>query len=161
LIARGQLREAEAYLVQAIASGLLAREAATRLQEKISERKQNQSPAPDRNPSPRNLEDFNVEETDRRTCATEMPDIPVCRELPDGYSFHSVRQALESMKQKLDLKDLSLHNKETTLSGPCPRIGEHYNVRASGERAGSIVCCPCCAENEPSPLLWKKCRIVW
>jgi hypothetical protein len=161
LIARGELHEAETMLVQAIAAGLVAREAATRLQEKIAERKQQQSSPPDRRVSPSNLEDVEVEETERRTCAMEMPDIPVCRELPDGYSFHSARQALEAMKQKLDAKDLSLHNKETTLSGPCPRIGEHYNVRRSGERAGSIVCCPCCAENDPNPLLWKKCRIVW
>jgi hypothetical protein len=99
-IAQGQLQQAEAYLVEAVAAGLIAREAATRLQEKIAERKQQQNSAPDRRVSPRNLEDFEIEETERRTCATEMPDYPVCRELPDGYSFHSPRQALEAMKHR-------------------------------------------------------------
>jgi hypothetical protein len=91
LIARGQLREAEAYLVQAIASGLLAREAATRLQEKISERKQNQSPAPDRNPSPRNLGDFNVEETDHPERA--MPE--------DWGALQRARERRESWLHRL------------------------------------------------------------
>lgn len=54
LIAQGQLRKAEAYLVQAIAAGLLSREAATRLQEKLAERNQQQSPESDRRAPPRN-----------------------------------------------------------------------------------------------------------
>jgi hypothetical protein len=161
LIAQGQLEAAEAYLVQAVAAGLVAREAATRLQEKIAERKQQQNSEQNRRVPPSNLKDWEVEETQRRTCETEMPDIPVCRELPDEYFFHSPRQALEAMKQRLGAKSLILHNPDQTETGPCPRSGEHYNVRMNGQRAGSIVCCPCCVENDPTPLEWKKCRIVW
>jgi hypothetical protein len=90
-----------------------------------------------------------------------MPRYPVCRALPEEYSFHSARQALEAMKEQLDFKSLALHNPDPTESGPCPEVGEHYNVRMGKERAGSIVCCPCCVESDPMPLLWKKCRIVW
>jgi hypothetical protein len=161
LMAQGQFQQAEAYLVQAVAAGLVAREAATRLQEKIAERKQQQSSNHGERPPRGNLEDWEIEEPQRRTCETEMPAYPICRELPEEYVFHSPRQALEAMKQRLGAKSLALHNKEPARSGPCPGVGEHYNVRMNGERAGSIVCCPCCVENEPGPLKWEKCRIVW
>ena len=161
LIAQGQFLQAEAYLVQAVAAGLVAREAATRLQEKIAERKQQQSSNQDRHVPRGNLEDWEVEEPQRRTCETEMPTYPICRELPEEYVFHSPRQALEAMKQRLGAKSLALHSPEATLNGPCRNIGQHYNVRMNGRRAGSIVCCPCCVENEPGPLKWGKCRIVW
>jgi hypothetical protein len=142
------LQQAEAYLVQAVAAGLVAREAATRLREKIAEREQQQQDA-DQDPSvPRGSE-------------TEMPTYPVCHELPEEYVFHSPRQALEAMEQRLGAKSLALHNEQPTLSGPCPGVGQHYNVRMNGQRAGSIVCCPCCVENQPRPLKWEKCRIVW
>jgi hypothetical protein len=72
LIAQGQMQEAEAYLVQAIAAGLVAREAATRLQEKIAERKQQPNADQDRRVPRGNLEDWEIEEPQRRTCATEM-----------------------------------------------------------------------------------------
>jgi hypothetical protein len=161
LIAQGQLQRAEAYLVEAVAAGLVAREAATRLQEKIAERKQQQSSNQDLRAPRRNLEDWEAEEPQRRTCGTEMPIYPICRALPEEYSFHSSRQALEAMKQRLGAKSLALHSPEDTLSGPCRNVGKHYNVRMNGRRAGSIVCCPCCVENEPGPLKWEKCRIVW
>jgi hypothetical protein len=161
LIARGQLKEAEAYLVEAVAAGLVAGEAATRLREKIAERKKQQNPDKDP-PVPRgDLEDWETEETQRRTCETEMPTYPICRELPEEYVFHSSRQALEAMKQRLGAKSLTLHNEAATRSGPCPRVGDHYNVRMNGKRVGSIVCCSCCVDNEPRPLQWKKCRVVW
>jgi hypothetical protein len=159
LIAQGELHEAEALLAQAIAAGLIARKAATQLQEKIAERKQ-QSPDPDRRVPPSNLEDLEIEDT-QHSCATEMPEHPVCRELPQEYSFHSARQALEAMKQRLDEKTLALHKPERTTEGPCPGLGQHYNVRLNGARAGSITCCPCCVENMDRPLEWTKCRIVW
>ncbi len=161
LIAQGQLQMAEAYLVEAVAAGLVAREAATRLQEKIAERKQQQSSNQDQRVPRRNLEDWEIEETQRRTCETEMPTYPTCRELPEEYVFHSPRQTLEAMKQRLGAKSLGLHNYEPTQGGPCRGVGRHYNVRVKGERVGSIVCCPCCVENEPGPLEWEKCRIVW
>jgi len=161
LIAQGQLQQAEAYLAQAVAAGLMAREAATRLREKIAERKQQPNAGQDRRVPRSNLEDWEIEETQRRSCETEMPTYPVCRALPEEYVFHSSRQALEAMKQRLGAKSLGLHNETNAQGGPCPDVGRHFNVRVNGERAGSIVCCPCCVENEPRPLKWEKCRIVW
>jgi len=161
LLVQGQFQEAEVYLVQAIAAGLVAGEAATRLREKIAERKQQQSSNQDQRVPRSNLEDWEAEEPQRRTCETEMPTYPICRALPEEYVFHSPRQALEAMKQRLGAKSLVLHNPEDTESGPCRDVGRHYNVRVNGERAGSIICCPCCVENEPGPLKWVKCRIVW
>jgi hypothetical protein len=161
LIAQSQVQEAEAYLVQAVAAGLVAREAATRLREKIAERKQQPNAEQAPRVPPRNLEDWEIEEPQRRTCETEMPTYPMCRTLPEEYVFHSYRQALEAMKQRLGAKSLALHNEDAAQSGPCPRVGTHYNVRVNGKRAGSIVCCPCCVESEPGPLKWEKCRIVW
>jgi hypothetical protein len=154
------LSKGGSYLVQAIAAGLVAREAATRLQEKIAERKQQPNADQDRRVPRGNLEDWEIEEPQRRTCATEMPVYPMCRALPEEYVFHSPRQALEAMKQRLGDKSLVLHKAAVARSGPCRDIGDHYNVRLNGERAGSIVCCPCCVENEPRPLKWDKCRIV-
>jgi hypothetical protein len=161
LIAQGQFQAAEAYLVNAIAAGLVAREAATRLREKIAERKQQQNSEQDRRVPPIKLKDWEIEEAPRRTCATEMPDYPVCRALPEEYSFHSPRQALEAMKQRLGQKNLALHGEEQADQGPCPDVGRHYNVRLNGKRSGSITCCRCCVGDESSPVLWTKCRIVW
>jgi hypothetical protein len=161
LIAQGQLQEAEAYLVQAVAAGLVASEAATRLREKIAERKQQHDADQDRHVPRGNLEDWKIEETERPPCEAELPGYPACRDLPEEYVFHSHSQALEAMKQRLGAKSLALHGPAPTRSGPCPRLGDHFNVRMDGERVGSLVCCPCCVENEPHPLKWEKCRIVW
>jgi hypothetical protein len=138
----------------------MAQETARQLRQQIKQRKEQQNPEL-RPPPPIRVEDLEREEPSRRTCWTELPNYPVCQALPEEYSFHSHRQALEAMKQQLGAKNLVLHGLDSTESGPCPRFGEHYNVRMNGKRAGSIVCCPCCVENEPDPLKWKKCRIVW
>jgi hypothetical protein len=161
LLAKGQLREAEELLKQAVVGGLIARELATQWQERIDRAKEQQSAEPRRPPPPIRWEDGEREEPSRRTCWTELPNYPVCQALPEEYSFHSHRQALEAMKQRPGAKNLVLHNPFETLSGPCRGFGKHYNVRMNGERAGSIVCCPCCVENAPHPLEWTKCRIVW
>jgi hypothetical protein len=154
LIASGELQEAEALLAQSVASGLVSRELATHLRERIAERKGQRSSDSDRRPPLGHSEDVMIEEPKQRTCWT-------CRELPGEYSFHSAQQALEAIKQRLGAKNLVLHSPSSARSGPCPEIGEHYNVRVNGERAGSIVCCPCCVESTGGPLEWKKCRVVW
>jgi len=160
LIARGQLHEAEELLKQIVVAGLIARETAKRWQEDIERAKEQQSQKPRPPPLPIPPEEPEPS-SERRTCWTEMPNLPVCRALLEEYSFHSYRQALEAMKQRLGAKSLTLHNPSRTESGPCSRDGQHFNVRMDGRRVGSIVCCPCCVENEPSPLAWTKCRIVW
>jgi hypothetical protein len=163
LIARGELKEAEELLKHLLAAGLLSQAVATQWQERIDRGKERQNREPHRIPPPISSEDLTPEEpaSQRRTCSTELPNHPVCRELPEEYTFHSVRMALETMKQRLGAKSLNLHSPTDARSGPCQEVGKHYNVRMDGERAGSIVCCPCCVENEPDPLLWEKCRIVW
>ncbi|MDY7227276.1 hypothetical protein [Hyalangium rubrum] len=160
LIAKGQLQQAEAMLVQALSAGLLSQETATRLRERIAAQKEVQEQEPSRLPPPISSEELQPL-PQRRTCWTELPDHPVCQHLPEEYTFHSARQALEAMKQKLARKDLVLHAQEQAERGPCPDIGIHYNVRIQGRRAGSITCCPCCVEAESGPITWTKCRIVW
>jgi hypothetical protein len=163
LIHRGQLQQAEELLVQALAAGLVTQEGAERLRERLAEQKQAQEPGPKRPLPPILSEEQSSEEPsrERRTCWTELPGYPVCQQLPEEYTFHSARQALEAMKQRLGAKNLILHNPDTPRSGPCEEIGEHFNVRMNGKRAGSITCCPCCVESTNGPFTWTKCRIVW
>jgi hypothetical protein len=164
LIAKGELTEAEALLLHAIAGGLISREAASRMQEAIHQRRQqsSQQPGPERSPPG---EPWIAPEEDpsgeRRNCRTQLPGHPVCQDLPGDYTYHSVQQALNAMKQRLGAKNLTLHNPDDAEAGPCPIIGKHYNVRRNGERVGSIACCPCCVDADPAPVEWTKCRIVW
>jgi len=163
LIARGELTEAEALLLHAIAAGLVSQEAAARLREAIRQRQQqpSQQSGPDRSPPVEPWVDPEDPSGERRNCGTELPDHPVCQDLPEDYSYHSAQQALNAMKLKLGSKNLALHRPVDTLTGPCPFLGKHYNVRTQGERAGSIVCCPCCVDADPHPIAWTRCRIVW
>ncbi|HEX8702972.1 MAG TPA: hypothetical protein VF815_29315 [Myxococcaceae bacterium] len=163
LITRGELEQAEALLVQAIAAGLVTQTAEERLRERLAEQKQRQSSAPQRPLPPLLPKEPRPDEpqAERRSCWTELPGHPVCQQLPEEYTFHSARQAFEAMKQRLEEKSLTLHKPEDTRGGPCPGLGQHFNVRMNGERAGSITCCPCCVETTQGPLQWTKCRIVW
>lgn len=163
LIAQGQLVEAEQLLLHAIAAGLISKEAASRMQESIRQRQEQQSQqtGPKRPPPVDPWVDPDDPSGERRACDTQLPGYPVCQELPADYSYHSHQQALESMRQRLGTKDLALHKPDDTRSGPCPALGKHYNVRRNGERVGSIVCCPCCVDADPKPVLWTRCRIVW
>lgn len=163
LIAQGQFQQAEAMLVQTLAAGLLTRASAERLRERLSEQKERQGSDPKRPLPPIVSEDPSTDDPsgERRMCWTKLPDHPVCQQLPGEYTFHSARQALEAMKQRMEEKALTLHKPEATNEGPCPRLGKHFNVRMNGTRAGSIACCPCCVETTQGPLEWTKCRIVW
>lgn len=163
LIAKGQLTEAEQLLLHAIAAGLLSREAATRLQEAIRQRRQQQpqQTGPERFPPVDPWVDPEDPSGERRSCSEELPNYPVCQDLPEEYTYHSVQQALGAMKQRLGAKNLALHNPDVARAGPCIGDGEHYNVRSNGERVGSIACCPCCVDADPRPITWTKCRIVW
>jgi hypothetical protein len=148
LIAEGQYAEAETLLLNAIDCGLLAAEVASQLRARLHHLAARETEA--------------KESSSRQPiCRSEHPDHPVCQELPEEYSYHSTRQALEAMSSTLKEKSLALHNPDRTQKGPCPRLGVHYNVRRGGQRAGSIVCCPCCVDTGSGPLTWMKCRIVW
>lgn len=164
LLADGQFAEAEAWLADSVAQELISQEVASRLQEAMRRRRnpstQQQPPGADYPPiAPGTLQ--SDPSTERRTCDTEFPTYPTCHGLPEEYAYHSVQQALSAMKQRLGAKNLVLHNPDTARAGPCPGLGEHYNVRSNGERVGSITCCACCVDVEHGPILWEKCRIVW
>ncbi|HVG61037.1 MAG TPA: hypothetical protein VNA24_20930 [Hyalangium sp.] len=163
LIANGQLAEAEQLLLHAIAAGLISKEAATRMQEAIRQRQEQQSQqtGPKRPPPVDPWVDPEDPSGERRKCGTELPNHPVCQDLPENYTYHSAQQALDAMKQRLGVKNLILHKSADTITGPCPFLGKHFNVRSNGERAGSIVCCPCCVDADPRPIEWTQCRIVW
>ena len=151
LIARGQLSEAEALLVEAIAAGLVSQEAATRMKESIRQRQRIRQSGPE-SPPVTPLAGPEDPSGERRTCAAEFPVYPTCQELPEEYTYPGAQQALEAMKQRLGTKNLVLHNSDTARVGPCPGMGDHYNVRSNGERTGSIACCPCCVDAEAVPL---------
>jgi hypothetical protein len=163
LIAKNQLTEAEQLLLHAIAAGLVSQEAASRLQEAIRRRREqpSQQTGSERPPPVDPWVDPEDPSGERRSCATQLPDHPVCQDLPEDYTYHSAQQALNAMKLRLGSKNLALHRPVDTLTGPCPILGQHFNVRSHGERAGSIVCCPCCVDADPAPIEWTKCRIVW
>jgi len=163
LIAKGHLTEAEQFLLHAIAAGLLSQEAASRLREAIRQSREQQSrqTSPERSRPVDPWVDLGDPAGERRNCSTQLPDHPVCHDLPGDYTYHSVQQALNAMKQRLGAKNLVLHSPDDAEAGPCPIIGRHYNVRRNGERAGSIACCPCCVDADPDPVEWTKCRIVW
>jgi hypothetical protein len=148
LVAEGRYAEAETLLAEAIDSGLLTLSAAARFQERLTQLKAGEAHA----------ESSSNEE---QTCQSRYPDYPMCQALPEEYSHHSVQQALNAMKSRLGEKSLGLHNPEAAERGPCPRIGLHYNIRANGQRVGSITCCPCCVDTASGPIQWMKCRIVW
>lgn len=94
-------------------------------------------------------------------CRTTYPEVDECWELPEEYEYDSAHAALVQMKRAAGVKDLKLHNREPALVGPCPAVGDHWNVRDKGERAGSITCCPCCVDLGDRPLVEQRCRVVW
>jgi hypothetical protein len=148
LVAEGRYAEAETLLAEAVDSGLLAMSAATQLQERLTQLKAQEAQA-------------EGSSNKERTCRSQYPDHPMCQALPEEYSHHSVQQALNAMKSRLGEKSLGLHKPDRTRKGPCPEIGQHYNVRMEGQRTGSIVCCPCCVDTATGPIQWMKCRTVW
>ena len=99
-------------------------------------------------------------EEQKRTCATAFPEIPICDSLPSGYTFSSVTQALNALKQALGKSNLSLRSPAPATSGPCPGIGTHIGVKDGGTYVASIVCCPCCMDTPSGPVMSTRCRIV-
>jgi hypothetical protein len=94
-----------------------------------------------------------------QTCGTMYPNLRICSSLPREYTFPSHFEALREMQKSARNKNISLHNEDSTESGPCPGVGTHYNVRQGGKRAGSITCCPCCIDGPSSPKKIVLCRI--
>jgi hypothetical protein len=164
LMASGQYTEAEALLAEALAAGLLASTTGERLRQRITQLKERDPSKEPRRPPPLvDLHDSDNEGTPAKKpgCWQEAPSLPTCVSLPDAYSFHSPRQALDAMKTRLGEKNLTLHHADVSEKGPCPGLGSHHNVRLKGQRAGSITCCPCCVDTAEGPITWEKCRIVW
>lgn len=86
---------------EAVASGLLAGEAAARVQEELRHLKQQRRPPSDPLPFPVTPKD-GAPPPRKQTCWTHLPHIPVCLELPEEYVHHSPQQALATMKQRLE-----------------------------------------------------------
>lgn len=97
----------------------------------------------------------------RNTCEVAFPDLRQCSRLPDTYIYQSRHAALRTMKGRTGNHTLRIHNRNRATGGPCPDQGWHYNVRAGGERMGSIACCPCCVDTSSAPAEQERCRIVW
>lgn len=161
LLARGEFAEAEVLITELAKSGQLEREQEERLRDLLRRAKEPR-PEPGREPFP--VDPREPKEGPPRqapSCETKYPNHPMCWDLPEEYTFASVRLALEAMKQRLGQKNLSLHSDSSTDTGPCPNVGSHFNVRLNGKRMGSITCCNCCVSTAAGPLEWEKCRIVW
>lgn len=167
LILDHSYEEAAVKLAEYIALGLVSAEVAQELQEKIdTARKQQAQQQPRPLPPPITPVPDKPQEQER-TCAEMYPGMHLCAlvggadGLPEEYCYYGSSQALEAMKVKLGIKNLSKHNPDITRSGPCLGQGEHHNVRINSDRKGSITCCPCCAQTPAGPVKRLKCRIVW
>jgi hypothetical protein len=163
-IANGEWTEADALITEALGMGLVAKAQADRWREQVRRLKEEEQCAgPGRSPptGPRAPTADGLPRDEERTCGTEWPDHPLCAALPDEYTFATPQAALEAMKRRLEQKNLTLHRPEDATGGPCPDVGQHYNVRMNGDRVGSITCCPCCVDMADGPFMWRKCRIVW
>lgn len=66
-----------------------------------------------------------------------------CFDLPLEYVFSSQYEALEHLRSKLGIQELTLHSKfKSSPDAPC-EDGKHTNVRYGGTRMGSITVCEC------------------
>jgi len=112
-----------------------------------------------------------VTQEEGQSCQVFAPNLKECWELEDfGYEYHG--QDLKKARAAT-LADLRRNNEgnlqqrnvdEPTSKGPCPGLGTHtYVYDASmptdSNRVGSIVCCPCCIQEE-SASLEARCGVV-
>jgi hypothetical protein len=93
------------------------------------------------------------------------PNLKLCSQLPYRYMYGSEREALADLKRELNNSSLRIQTESLATSGPCPGVGQHYNVReAKSQRdyPASIVCCPCCDDSSlGAPTRDRLCGIVY
>jgi hypothetical protein len=103
-----------------------------------------------------------TKEQQKKTCATEMPSVPLCTTLPRDYTFASPAAALRAIKAtNKEYTSARLEKRAVTTSGPCEGKGDHIAVRSGGDYIASIVCCPCCEDTPAGPKLTNRCAIRW
>lgn len=89
------------------------------------------------------------EPKERTTCEDTFPKLDECWELPKGYVHETLKAALKEAEKKTGVKPLRAVDEKKTKTGPCPKIGLHYDVvDRKDKHYGSIVSCPCCSEND-------------
>ena len=124
-------------------------------------------PAPELPRPPKEKEDSN-------DCRHIYPNIDECwwLEITHNYEYadrdlKSAREtAFASLKRENRSAQLESFNVDrTSEEGPCSDLGTHTNVRdlnrpAEDNYFGSIVCCPCCLDEETGPELEARCGFV-
>jgi len=98
------------------------------------------------------------EQRQKDSCRSRYPTHKVCEKLPQDYIYRSMQQALNAIKASERNPNLTWHNQRRAIWGPCPVIGDHYNVRPG--RVASIGCCPCCPVSDVG-LEQERCGIIW
>jgi len=97
-------------------------------------------------------------------CSSAHPNLKVCDQLSHRYMYGSEREALADLKSELGNAGLRIQTPRPATGGPCPGVGQHYNVRearSSRDYPASIVCCPCCDDDElGAPAEDRLCGIV-
>jgi hypothetical protein len=98
-------------------------------------------------------------------CSSAYPNLRVCSQLPHWYMYGSEQEALAGLKRELSTSNLRIQTPSPSTSGPCPGVGQHYNVRDPKKPQGypaSIVCCPCCDDDDVgAPTEDRLCGIVY
>jgi hypothetical protein len=97
----------------------------------------------------------------KKSCATEYPDLNLCTELPAKYVYNSESAAFSAIKSALQVKNLKKVSYFETDSGPCPGQGQHIGVKDGGTYVASIVSCPCCVDTEDGPVLSERFAVIW
>jgi hypothetical protein len=83
-------------------------------------------------------------------CSSVYPNLRVCSQLPHRYMYGSQQEALADLKSETSNAGLRIQTPRPATGGPCPGVGQHYNVRearSSRDYPASIVCCPCCDDD--------------
>jgi hypothetical protein len=97
-------------------------------------------------------------------CSSVHPNLKICNQLSHRYMYGSEREALADLKRELGNAGLRIQAPRPATGGPCPGVGQHYNVRdgrSSRDYPASIVCCPCCDDDQlGAPTEDRLCGIV-
>jgi hypothetical protein len=121
-------------------------------------------PVPSPQPAPREGEP---------SCSTTFPNLHECWQLEVDFDYEAAgvtqdqaRDVMLSLLKRANPKaKLEAYNNAVTTKGPCIGEGLHTNVRDTNvpppdNYFGSIVCCPCCADELTGPVLEARCGFI-
>jgi uncharacterized protein RhaS with RHS repeats len=104
------------------------------------------------------LEDNGEKCKNSGSCKTEHPELPSCSSIrAEGFRHKSSDAAINTMKNELDIKNLSKHS----IQNAYKTNGTHVNVRWKGTKMGTLLSKKCCEDTPSGPKqleLWKILR---